>query len=383
MKLLQISQLGSAFEIGGSGRMLPLEGLRAIAVALVFLQHYCVQFLVYGHLSGLTLNVAIIGRNFGNCGVELFFVLSGFLIYGILLRRRPPFFDFMSRRLQRLYPAFIVSVLLGIVVDLGRPVPKIPGDFAGAVSYLTANLLFLPGLLPIEPISAPNWSLSYEWWFYTIATLLFSVLGLAKLRPAARISIIVAFAALLLALSANNVPNVPVRGLCLLAGMLLAEAKAAKLPPLPARLGVSLGLIAFIAYNWILPPVWIGAFLLASGFWVVCCVAVDNQSIFSTWLAWAPLRHFGNMSYSYYLVHGFVVVPAARIVVKLAASHDLNGFFWVAMIPVFILSCVAGAVLFLTVEKPWSLSKPVSAVSLGQQPGAIVIREAASGRNDS
>ena len=190
MQISRYLQLGRAFEIAGSSRMLPLEGLRAIAVTLVFVQHYCMQFITYGHLSGLTLNIAIIGRNFGNCGVELFFVLSGFLIYGILLRRRPPFFDFMGRRLQRLYPAFLVSVILGIVVDLWRSDPKIPGDLTNAVIYLTKNLLFLPGLLPVEPVSAPNWSLSYEWWFYTTATLLFSVLGLARLRPAVRVSII-------------------------------------------------------------------------------------------------------------------------------------------------------------------------------------------------
>jgi len=60
----------------------------------------------------------------------------------------------------------------------------------------------------MDAVSAPNWSLSYEWWFYTTATLLFSVLALARLQPAARISIIVAFSALLLGLSANDVPNV-------------------------------------------------------------------------------------------------------------------------------------------------------------------------------
>ena len=382
MQISRYLQLGSAFEIAGSSRMLPLEGLRAIAVTLVFVQHYCMQFITYGHLSGLTLNIAIIGRNFGNCGVELFFVLSGFLIYGILLRRRPPFFDFMGRRLQRLYPAFLVSVVLGVIIDFWRPIPKIPGDFTNAVTYLAENLLFLPGLLPMDAVSAPNWSLSYEWWFYTTATLLFSVLGLARLRPAARISIILAFAAVLLGLSANNVPNVPVRGLCLLAGMLLAEAKAAKLPPLSGGLGVGLGFSAFIAYNWVLPPVWIGALLLAFGFSLVCCVAVDNRSIFSTWLTWSPLRHFGNMSYSYYLVHGFVVVPAARIVVKLAEGHDLDLFFWATMAPIFVLSWVVGAALFLTVEKPWSLSKPVPAVSLGRQGRAIAIPETASGGND-
>jgi peptidoglycan/LPS O-acetylase OafA/YrhL len=200
----------------------------------------------------------------------------------------------MGRRLQRLYPAFLVSVVLGVIIDFWRPIPKIPGDFTNAVTYLAENLLFLPGLLPLDAVSAPNWSLSYEWWFYTTATLLFSVLGLARLRPTARISIILAFAAVLLGLSANNVPNVPVRGLCLLAGMLLAEAKAAKLPPLSGGLGVGLGFSAFIAYNWVLPPVWIGALLLAFGFSLVCCVAVDNRSIFSTWLTWpaAALRQY-------------------------------------------------------------------------------------------
>ncbi len=188
----------------------------------------------------------------------------------------------MGQRLQRLYPAFIISVVLGIVVDLWRATPKIPGDFGSAMTYLAENLLFLPGLLPIEPISAPNWSLSYEWWFYATATFLFSVLGLARLRRAARISIILVFAAVFLGLSAKNIPNVPVRGLCLFAGMLLAEAKAAKLPLVPGGLGVGLGLSAFIVYNWVLPPVWIGALLLAFGFWIVCYVAVDNQSIFSS-----------------------------------------------------------------------------------------------------
>ena len=47
MKFRQILSFARAFEISGSGRMLPLEGLRAIAVTLVFIQHDCVQFIVW------------------------------------------------------------------------------------------------------------------------------------------------------------------------------------------------------------------------------------------------------------------------------------------------------------------------------------------------
>jgi exopolysaccharide production protein ExoZ len=154
--------LAQLFEIDRTGRSQAMEGLRGVAVGLVFLQHYCMQFLDYGHLSGPTEAFAQTFRHFGNYGVELFFVLSGYLIYGILLRRRPTFIRFMVRRAQRLYPAFAVALAIGAAIDFLRPTPKIPAGF-DALRYLAANAVFLPGLFPIEPLFAVNWSLSYEW----------------------------------------------------------------------------------------------------------------------------------------------------------------------------------------------------------------------------
>src|SRR5580704_7830585 len=154
------------FEIENRDRLLPMEGLRGVAVGLVFLQHYCVQCLSAGGLSGPTETFAGAFRNFGNYGVELFFVLSGFLIYGIVIRKRPGFIPFMLRRAQRLYPAFVVALLIAIGADVIRPVPKIPSSLPDAVIYIGANLAFLPGLFPIEPLFTVIWSLSYEWWFY-------------------------------------------------------------------------------------------------------------------------------------------------------------------------------------------------------------------------
>src|SRR4249919_1955085 len=84
-------------------RLLPMEGLRGFAVTLVFLHHYTVQAQLIGLSPGPTSVVATALRSYGNLGVELFFVLSGYLIYGTLVRRPPSFAGFMARRFQRIY----------------------------------------------------------------------------------------------------------------------------------------------------------------------------------------------------------------------------------------------------------------------------------------
>ncbi len=122
----RLRALGDAFEVESHARIKPMEGMRGIAVILVFLQHYCRQFIEDGHLGGATLAFASAFRTYGNNGVELFFVLSGFLIYGILLRNRPAFLDFMKRRAQRHYPAFLAALIVAGLVDLVRLHPYIP-----------------------------------------------------------------------------------------------------------------------------------------------------------------------------------------------------------------------------------------------------------------
>jgi peptidoglycan/LPS O-acetylase OafA/YrhL len=235
------------FEVGGRGRLLPMEGLRGIAVGLVFMQHYSTQYLLYGRLTGFTRSFSIVFSNIGNYGVELFFVLSGFLIHGMLLRNQPPFFSFMVRRAQRLYPAFLVALAIGAAADIWRPQPKIPETIIAGSAYLFENMAFLPGLLPIDPLFSVNWSLSYEWWFYVSATLLFSVCGIAAARPGVRICGIGGAIVVLLTCSAAGIPQVPVRGVCLLGGMLLAESREKRLPSVPGAFGIAAALAGLVA----------------------------------------------------------------------------------------------------------------------------------------
>jgi exopolysaccharide production protein ExoZ len=345
-----------------------MEGLRGAAVSLVFLQHYSMQFLVHGDVSGVTGGFAKTFRTFGNYGVELFFVLSGYLIYGILLRRRPAFFAFMARRAQRLYPVFLVVLTLAAAVDFLRPEPKIAAGYQGLL-YLAENIAFLPGLLPIEPLFAVNWSLSYEWWFYASATLMFSVLGLSALPKAGRIGLILGLAGALITLSALDLPNVPIRGLPLFAGMLLVEYRGKS----PGAVSVPLAFGCFVGAMFA-PTAWATSLLLAIGFGALCASAIENDSLVAKPLSWRYLRWFGNMSYSYYLVHGLIVVFCLRALFLVSSGNDLS--FWLCLVPVFAFSALGGALLFLFVEKPYSLQQQTEATRLaaiaehGPQPAA-------------
>ncbi|MEM7042805.1 MAG: acyltransferase [Pseudomonadota bacterium] len=345
------------FEFGGGDRLLAMEGLRGVAVGLVFLQHYCAAFINLTGLDGPTRLVASAFKLFGNCGVELFFVLSGFLIYGMLLRRRPVFLDFMRRRAERLYPAFLVALAFGILLDPLRSVPKIPDGFSEAALYLGANLAFLPGLLPIEPLFAVNWSLSYEWWFYAACTVVVGSLGAGLLPRRTRVLGILALGCALVGAEAAGLAHVPIRGLCLLAGMLLAEAQAARIGDVSSKLALIGVVIAFGLLTSVSVPTWLSAVILATAFFLLTSAAFNENSAAAALLSVKPLRWLGNMSYSFYLLHGFVVINLGHIVLTRSGPLSPESLFWLGLLPTFGMCLVVSAGLFLLVEKPFSLRR--------------------------
>src|ERR1041385_7793178 len=97
---------------GDAGRLTPMEGLRGLAVLLVFFVHFHALF------GGYAENILILrtASHFlgvvGNAGVDLFFVLSGYLIYGALLRNRTSIVKFLWRRVERIYPTFLAVFVL-------------------------------------------------------------------------------------------------------------------------------------------------------------------------------------------------------------------------------------------------------------------------------
>jgi peptidoglycan/LPS O-acetylase OafA/YrhL len=101
-----------------SGRIPALDGLRGLAIAMVFLFHFGDDRVAGGAIEKVFLKVTELGWT----GVDLFFALSGFLITGILLdsRDKPHAYrDFLARRIWRIFPPYY-ALLLFLFVGLRR-----------------------------------------------------------------------------------------------------------------------------------------------------------------------------------------------------------------------------------------------------------------------
>ncbi|MCR5875270.1 acyltransferase [Phenylobacterium sp. J426] len=105
----------------------------------------------------------------GAAGVDVFFVISGFIMWVVTCRKTPSPGDFLMRRVQRIVPLYWAATLLVVGVALA-----IPGSFPNLqVSFeaLLKSLFFVPyhdagGL--IAPLIVPGWTLNYEMFFYLL-----------------------------------------------------------------------------------------------------------------------------------------------------------------------------------------------------------------------
>ena len=92
-----------------------LDGLRSLAIILVLLGHYVVGGDANRGLRSIAYKISMAGW----VGVDLFFVLSGFLITGILIRARAQpnrFRNFYARRTLRIFPLYYLALTIGFVV---------------------------------------------------------------------------------------------------------------------------------------------------------------------------------------------------------------------------------------------------------------------------
>lgn len=337
-----------------------MEGLRGFAVLLVFVVHYA--DLVHPWIAeepallAFADALAIIGQS----GVDLFFVLSGYLIYGSLISKHQSFVPFLARRIERIYPAFAAVFVLYVALSFAFPpeskIPESPG--AGAI-YLLQNFLLLPGLFPIQPMITVAWSLSYELFYYIAIPGLVAAFQLRRRSSAWRTTLFLILAAIFAAYSANNDGRVHL--LMFVAGIVLFEA----LQHSQLRPSSSVGLVALIAglLSMLLPIASPAATTLKVGIlcatFLVLCLACFSSP--HAWLAkafaWTPLRWLGNMSYSYYLLHGLALKGSFMVLSKLLPpTGQQPALFWLLLLPMLALTLIASAALFLLIERPFSLA---------------------------
>lgn len=295
-----------------------IDGLRGIAVLAVVIYHCNAQLLPYGYL-----------------GVDIFFVISGFVIIASLSAQRHEqaggfLLDFYARRIRRLLPALLVCVLVSaLLISLFNPEPGQMLGLGWRALLGVSNLqLYREASDYFSPASDLNiythtWSLGVETQFYLLFPLLLLGCGILKgqhilSRRLAPVLLLLAVVSLLAFLRLQQLDQpaafylLPARLWELALGSLvflaISRAKVAVTPRLRQLLGGLSALVLLATLGLPKEPV-AGAYtVLVAAATAVLIAALRSQERLAAALSWKPLVGLGLISYSLYLWHWPVLV---------------------------------------------------------------------------
>lgn len=348
----------------GPGSHIPaLDGIRGLAILLVVLFHHTLM-----QQPTLFDRVYVNLARLGWCGVDLFFVLSGFLITGILYDAKgsPRYYrNFYVRRTLRIFPLYYAFVFFTLTIspwlwpdtDLAAMGRQAMSDTSEAWYWLyLSNVLFALEKGFGHPNLAVTWSLAIEEQFYVVWPVVVALLG-RRLLMWTCAGLIAAALALRTALVMGGAdPTVPyVLPFCrmdaLAAGGFVALALrddhlAARLVVWARRLAPA-ALIAVLAIWFVEDPLnegsWTEPIMQTAGYTalalffgsLVALTATSRKgSALSRVFSAPPLRTFGKYSYALYLFH----VPVRRWI--------RDSYFPVAAFPTWLGSPLPGQLLF-------------------------------------
>jgi peptidoglycan/LPS O-acetylase OafA/YrhL len=103
---------------------------------------------------------------------------------------------------------------------------------------------------------------------------------------------------------------------------------------------------------------WFVVLVMFIGYGIVCLDTFDSKTILSRIFSYNPMRWYGNMSYSYYLIHGITLKFLFLVLgVLLPADKQSDWIFYSFFLPFFVITLVSSFILFYFVEKRFSFKK--------------------------
>ena len=331
-----------------------IDGLRAVAVLLVVAFHLHLP-LIHG----------------GYIGVDIFFVISGFLITGIIAREidaaRFSVAAFYERRARRILPALIVMMLASTACALYYLLPKelcsyswsmLGATFSYSNIYFWATEDYFDAPAQLKPL-LHTWSLAVEEQFYLFLPLI--LLWCSRYKTKYRNAFLIFLALASFAWSAWAAFHSPASAFYLLPSraweLLLGAFIALGLVPAIRNrwmaeaislTGLILICFSTYAFRTITPFPGFAAALPCVGAGMILAAGKDSSSTVGKLLSLPPVRFIGLISYSVYLWHWPLIVFTSMGFLSIVPKNS-------AFYPFFllVLSLVLGALSWKFVEQPF------------------------------
>ncbi len=329
-----------------------IDGLRAVPVLLVLVFHFRL--------------VPDLGEA-GFIGVDVFFVISGYLITGLLLRAMETAsfspIQFYAHRVRRLAPALVTTLAACLVYAWWRLLPNDFGEFVRqlvATQWYGANFYYWQhigyfGLGVDRTALLHTWSLAVEEQFYLLYPLaIIAVHRWARtwLLPLLALGILTSFG--LNVLLVESKPNavfylLPARAWELLAGAVLNFAPTAswrnrmRAEVLGLTGLVAIGLALWLHHPGVSVPGWFGV-LPVAGAAAILYACAGNRNVIARAFAAKPVVYLGRISYPAYLVHWPLHVFAGLEL----GSHYTAGARW----GMFLVSLLLASAVYHGIEQP-------------------------------
>ena len=280
-------------------------------------------------------------------GVDMFFMISGYVILGSLLRH-PRVGGFLQDRVIRIFSAWIPALIAVTVVCVALRM-KVFADatLLDGITIFIANLFLLPPLAPLPMIHFGSWSLTYEWVFYLTAAAGAFAYRRAPNTPWA--------AAVWIVPAAVFVCMFP-RAAYFITGVLVfhyrdwfaQHARWLKFPIVSLLVflvawratGVDKAHLNATLIDYVLDGRWIFAAIAFLASLHMFATVVLNSSKQFGFLNSGTFQFLGNISYSFYLWHALVMSVTKRLVAAFVAPTFGDGVAFV----VFLLSSLAIAI---------------------------------------
>ncbi len=333
-----------------------IDGLRALAVIPV----------VFFHAN-------IAGFDGGYVGVDIFFVISGYLITTIisnaLAQGQFSLVNFYERRARRILPALFAVIAVTAIAALFLEAPKDLKNFGQsmvAATLFSSNILFFveAGYFDQDSIYKPllhTWSLGVEEQFYLIVPLLLMFVAARKLSP---LWSILGISLVSFCLCVAYTPTYPEATFFLLPFRFWELGMGALLALIPLRSGGGLlnqllagfGLVCIVLSVLLFSPstqfpgFW--AFVPCLGAVLILATGARQKTLVSRALSFAPLVWVGLISYSLYLWHWPVIVLYRHYAVDVSGG-DAPFLVSSATVLIILISLVLAVLSWRFVEQPF------------------------------